>query len=56
MKALARVACLVSVPEAHLQNVDAIPRNKMGKIDRPAIRREIFGGLPERLGLEDARH
>jgi acyl-CoA synthetase (AMP-forming)/AMP-acid ligase II len=44
-KALARVADLASVPEVHLQYVDSIPRNEMGKIDRPAIRQKISAML-----------
>jgi non-ribosomal peptide synthetase component E (peptide arylation enzyme) len=47
-KALARVADLASVPEVHLQYVDSIPRNEMGKIDRPAIRQRLSGMLPGR--------
>jgi non-ribosomal peptide synthetase component E (peptide arylation enzyme) len=44
-KALARVAGLASVPEPHLQYVDSIPRNEMGKIDRRAIRQNISAML-----------
>jgi len=40
-QALARVADVASVSRAHLQFVDSIPRNEMGKIDRPAIRQKI---------------
>jgi non-ribosomal peptide synthetase component E (peptide arylation enzyme) len=47
-KALARAADLKTVPEAHLQYVDTIPRNEMGKIDRPAIRQKISATLPAR--------
>ncbi len=45
IKALVRVANLASAPEAHLQFVDSIPRNEMGKIDRPAIRQKISAML-----------
>ena len=47
-KALARVADLARVPDVHLQYVDSIPRNEMGKIDRPAIRQKISAMLPGR--------
>ena len=39
--ALARVAELLRVPEAHVRFVESIPRNEMGKIDRPAIRQML---------------
>jgi non-ribosomal peptide synthetase component E (peptide arylation enzyme) len=47
--ALARVAELLRVPDAHVQFVDSIPRNEMGKIDRAAVRQKIsatFSGRP----------
>ena len=43
--ALARVAELLRVPEAHVQFVKSIPRNEMGKIDRPAIRKMLSAML-----------
>jgi 2,3-dihydroxybenzoate-AMP ligase len=43
--ALARVAELLRVPEAHVQFVKSIPLNEMGKIDRPAIRQKISAML-----------
>jgi 2,3-dihydroxybenzoate-AMP ligase len=46
--ALARVAELLRVPEAHVRFVESIPRNEMGKIDRPAIRQNIFAMLAGR--------
>ena len=46
--ALARVAELLRVPEAHVQFVESIPRNEMGKIDRPAIRQMLSATLPGR--------
>jgi acyl-CoA synthetase (AMP-forming)/AMP-acid ligase II len=43
--ALARVAELLRLPEAHVQFVKSIPRNEMGKIDRPAIRQKLSAML-----------
>jgi acyl-coenzyme A synthetase/AMP-(fatty) acid ligase len=48
MRALALVAYLGWVPEAHVQHVQSIPRNEMGKIDRPAVRHKISSMLPGR--------
>ncbi len=41
MKAFTRITGVESLPGAHFQYVNSIPRNEMGKIDRPAIRQRI---------------
>jgi acyl-coenzyme A synthetase/AMP-(fatty) acid ligase len=41
LDALVRVALLPGYPSVQIHHVDMIPRNEMGKIDRPAVRQKI---------------